>query len=642
MTAAIQVIELGLDLSSSNRSDVGSDDIQFTAQQSQFIKEALEWLEFPQSGQRLMALHGFAGAGKSFVVNHLLAMARQSGILVGDVWATAPTHQAKKILEKASSGTGAGISQFMTSHSFFGLRPQKVTFEAHHEDKLEELLAIEEQYRTPDQCGAIDSLIWRKNAALERLEEFLPTKLKKGAEHVRLVIGDEAFMNNQVLSNLYFELPFLYDMHPDLQILFLGDPAQLPPIKEKESLVVNVPRFTALTQVVRNKGNILAYCTAVRSAFYAVKGDERIGYSSAKDLVTGIGVTPELMSVLSAQPGGLESAILRSGTLNGWTIERGTSLNDLTRLHYEYDSEDVAIMPQREILSQIKDVMESGDSVRFLAGTNDRCRQINELVRYALKGIDAGLHYYPGDTVLTLSAVKRGFAYGSKTQPGYGVKCDGDMQDHTSTLFELGDELGVGDYVKCGDDGGIRLDENSFSYTSVYGTTFNRSFFRYRPYDSGEKFGLNQALCLINPDQYQKWLEECTAAWARAQTTQTRSKKSGARGQAGDGAKAVWDEFELKNWEKKLDGSVLTYDEYKKIRSRLWVEAFTLAQFSDKASFSYCSTVHRAQGITSDVAILDEKTLMRSEIGKYSEDFDIRKLIYTAASRARKQLIVMV
>jgi hypothetical protein len=51
---------------------------------------------------------------------------------------------------------------------------------------------------------------------------------------------------------------------------------------------------------------------------------------------------------------------------------------------------------------------------------------------------------------------------------------------------------------------------------------------------------------------------------------------------------------------------------------------------------------HNCQGITTDVAILDEKTLMRSEIGKYSEDFDIRKLIYTAASRARKQLIVMV
>ena len=581
---AIQVIELGLDLSSSNRSDVGSAKVDFTPGQAQFIREALEWLAFPQLGQRLMALHGFAGAGKTTVVNHLLAMARQSGILVGDVWINAPTHQAKKIIEKSCSGTGAGISDFMTSHSFFGLRPQKVTFEAHHEDKLDELLAIEEQHRTPDQCGAIDSLIWRKNAALERLEEFLPTKLKKGAEHVRLVVVDEFSMINEVLANLYFELPFTYDMHPDLQVLFLGDPAQLPPVGEKQSLIQDIPAFTPLTEVVRNKGNILEYCTAVRTA----------------------------------------------------------PLASLPRLHYEYDSEDVAIMPQREILSQIKDVMESGDSVRFLAGTNDRCRQINELVRYALKGIDAGLHYYPGDTVLTLSAVKRGFAYGSKTHPGYGVKCDGDMQDHTSTLFELGDELRVGDYVKCGDDGGIRLDENSFSYTSVYGTTFNRSFFRYRPYDSGEKFGLNQALCLINPDQYQKWLEECTAAWARAQTTQTRSKKSGARGQAGDGAKAVWAEFELKNWEKKLDGSVLTYDEYKKIRSRLWVEAFTLAQFSDKASFSYCSTVHRAQGITSDVAILDEKTLMRSEIGKYSEDFDIRKLIYTAASRARKQLIVMV
>ena len=585
---AIQVTELSLDLTASKpisrRSDVGSERVEFTQQQQKFIKEALEWLACPRSGQKLMALHGYAGSGKSFTVNHLLAMARQSGLLVGDIWATAPTHQAKKILEQASRGTGSGITEFMTSHSFFGLRPQKVEFKKHHEEKLDELQSIADEDLTPDQHSTIDALIWRKNAELEGLEEFLPTEMKKGAEHVRLVVVDEFSMINETLARLYFELPLLYDMHPDLQILFLGDPAQLPPVKEKESLISEVPRFTPLTEVVRNKGNILKYCTEVRTA----------------------------------------------------------REESLSTLHYKYDSDDLLMMSQQEVLREIKGVMDSGESVRFLAGTNERCREVNEMVRYALKGVEGGLTYCTGDVVLTLSAVKRGIAYRTTGNPGYGPKCDGDMQDHTSTLFELGDELKLGDYVACGNDGGVRLDENSFSFRAATGNVFHRKFFRYRPYDSGDEFTRNNALCLVNPDEYKRWVEDCELLWARARTTQTRSKKKGARGQSGDAAKEVWKELGLKNWDKRQDGSALSYQDYKKIRSQLWVEAFLLRQFSDKASFSYTSTVHRAQGITSDVAILDERTLMKSQMGRYSETFDLRKLIYTAASRARKQLIIMV
>ena len=615
--------------------------ITFTSQQKKFIEEALLWLESPNKGQRLRALHGYAGSGKTTVVNHMLRMAARRGILRGVVWATAPTHQAKNLLEKSSQSNGSVIGQFMTSHSFFGLYPEKVKFEKKHAAKLDALLSIKEEDRSEDQNRVLDALIWRKNAALEKLEEFVPHGLKKDANKIRLLIVDEFSMINKVLSNLHFELPFLYQMRDDFQVLFLGDPAQLPPIGEKQSLIQDVPSFSPLTQVVRNTGNILDYCTEVRSAFYATKAGDRIGYISAEALAKGIGLTDEAINALKATHGGLDAGLIQSNILNGWTIERGTSINDLKQLHYKYDSEDVAIIPQREILSQIKDVMESGDSVRFLAGTNERCNQINQLVRYALKGIDEGLHYYPGDIVLSLSAIKRGTQKYPESQ-WYQVRCDGDMMEHTSTLFELGEELLAGDYVASA-GGSIRLTDNSFSYTSIYGTTFTRRFFRFRVYDSGEKFSADRALCLIEPGQYETWLKECDQTWARFRTVQTKSKKTAdPRGQMGDSAKAVWAEFGLKNWHKKLNGQDFTQYEYNILVNTLREDGFAITGFSDKASFSYCSTVHRAQGITSDVAILDEKTLMRSEIGKYSEDFDIRKLIYTAASRARKQLIVMV
>jgi hypothetical protein len=580
-----------------------------------------------ENEDRLYLTRDYIVTHNTFVVNHLLSMARQQNILVGDVWATAPTHQAKKVLEKASKGTGAGISDFLTSHSFFGLRPQYVEFDEAHEAKLEELLAIEEKYRTPDQCTTIETLLWRRGAAAERVQEFLPTKIKKGSENVRLVVADEFSMMPEVLARLYFELPFIYDTHPDLQILFLGDPAQLPPIDEEESLVCSIPKFTPLTEVVRNKGAILEYCTAIRTAVFTVKDGQKIGYSSTEDAAKALGVD-EIVLV---------AAMMQGKELNGWKIEKGTPIESLPMLHYQYESQgddnDLLIMSQQDVLRAIKDVVESGDSVRFLAGTNARCLEINTLVRYALKGFEEGLKYYPGDVVLTLSAVKRGMSY------AYGVNCDGEeVQDHTSTLMELGDELHVGDYVSCG-KGGIRLTEKSFAFTSVLGTTFHRRFFRHRPYDSGEKFGLNQALALIEPKEYEKWLEECDFLRTRARSTSVKGKD--ARGQNGDTAKAVWAEFGLKNWHKKLDGTALSNSAYKKIHNQLWIDYFQVSQFSDKVSFSYCSTIHRGQGISTKIAIVDEKTVMKSQMGKYSKKFCPRKLIYTAASRASEQLIIM-
>jgi hypothetical protein len=519
------------------------------------------------------------------------------------VWATAPTHIAKNVLARASSGSG--IAAFLTSHSFFGLRPQRVEFKLEHKQELDRLLAIEDSHKTSDEFLRIDALIWRRNAAAEQVKEFLPTRPKLGAEHVRLLIVDEFSMINETLARLYFEFPTtswfeqgkkdeLVSPHPELQILFLGDPAQLPPIGEKESLICKVPKFTPLTEVVRNQGDILAYCTAVREA-------------------------PE---------------------------------NRLPTLHYQFNGEDVMLLTQSEVFSGLKEVVESGDTVRFIAGTNERCREINELARYTLKGMDDGLVYFPGDVVLSLSAIERDYDYYNGRFNGYGLKCGGKnatAQAQTSTLFELGEELNSGDVVEIASESGktrrqkgleIALDDNSFAFVSHFGTTFHRRLFTYREYGSSSDFTKKSVLALLNPAEYGQWIEECNALWARARTTSTTSKKN-SRGQCGDKAKSVWAEFGLKSWDKRLDGSPLSDAGYKTIYGKVWGDAFKLSQFSDKASFSHASTAHRSQGITTKIAILDERTLMKSQVGRFSQDFDIRKLIYTAASRASDQLIVM-
>jgi hypothetical protein len=612
----VSVVELNRSATGITAVEVAkSEEIVFTQQQQKFLDEALEWLANPRAHPQLMALHGYAGAGKSFVVKHLLRLARAQGILAarsfgeddeptGDiVWATAPTHIAKNVLARASGGSG--ISEFLTSHSFFGLRPQRVEFKLEHKQELDRLLAIEDTHKTSDEFLRIDALIWRRNAAAEQVREFLPTRPKAGAEHVRLLIVDEFSMINETLARLYFEFPTtswfeqgkkdeLVSPHPELQILFLGDPAQMPPIGEKESLICKVPKFTPLTEVVRNQGDILEYCTAVREA-------------------------PE---------------------------------RSLPTLHYRFDGEDVMLLTQHEVFSGLKEVIETGKTVRFIAGTNERCREINELARYTLKGIEEGLVYFPGDVVLSLSAIERDYDYYNGRFNGYGLKCGGKnatAQAQTSTLFELGDELNPGDVVEIASDARksrkktgveIALDENSFTFVSHFGTTFHRRLFTYREYGSSSDFTKKSVLALLNPAEYGQWIEECNLLWARARTTSTTSKKN-SRGQCGDKAKSVWAEFGLKNWDKKLDGSPLSDAGYKIIYGKVWGDAFKLSQFSDRASFSHASTAHRSQGITTQIAILDERTLMKSQVGRFSEDFDIRKLIYTAASRASEQLIIM-
>ena len=576
---AIQVTELSLDLNAAVEGPQKNAQAKLNKDQELFCAMARDWLRNP-NGLKMMTLRGRPGTGKTFTVNEFVRRAKSQGLIAGEVWACGPTHQSVKVLKEACKG--APISTFLTAHSLFGLRPEKVKFELHHEDALNQLIARDESSYSPDDRAELAALQWRKQAAIEERKEFVAHRPKQGVENIELLIVDEISMVDEALYSLYVELIHNSDMNPNLRVLGLGDSMQLPPIGEELSKMFLAPSFLELTHSERNSGNITAYTDELRE------------FEDPQD------------------------ARIRS-------------------LHYKYaDDESFFIMPQTELMRQLKDVMDGGDSVRFLAGTNKEVREINELVRFVLKGSDA-LKYDSGDVVLSLSAIQR------KSHHLYDVRCDGDIQDTTSTLYELGERLGVGDYVKCGDDGGTRLTARAFSHVSPFGTTFEREFYRYRYFDSNDDWSKNVALALLNPAQYEQWLEECEKAWVRARTTATTSSKEPrGKGKAAKMVSEVWDQFGLKNWRTKKDGSPLSNSEYKKIRTNLWADAFNLSQFSDKFSFSYCSTVNRAQGISVDVAIVSEKSIIKSSIGEFSETFKLRNLVLTAASRARKQLIIMV
>ena len=568
--------EIQLDLTSCG----GKEKISLNDAQAEVCQEFLDWVE--RGATKLQALRGYAGSGKTFLLKYALQQAWDRGLIVGNVWCCAPTHQAKKVLCEAMAG--CPVNEVVTAHSLLGLRPEKVTFSSSDENVLASLLAIPADSRTSDDEAVIDGLQIKRNKSEEGCQDFVSVTLKKGIESVRLILVDECSMIDRYLFGLFNSLIANSDLHPDLQILFIGDPAQLPPINESLSKTLSLPHFSELTKVVRYSGSILDYCNQVRM------------------------------------------------------------VADYEWLHRRMIEDDsLMILQSFEVMAQIRELYSSGESIRFIAATNKRVEALNYQIRSLLHDGDC-FFYERGDVILTLNAVQR------DSHGAYDVACAGrnaKLEAHTSTLLELGDPCLPGDFVSLGASNGTRLTEEAFCYTSSFGTKFERLIYRYRSYDSGETFGQQAAICLINPEQYSQWRLEIKNLLARARTTQTRSKKKGARGQEGDSAKEVWKEFGLKSWVKWADGRPVSDYEYRKIKSQLWADYYGLLGFADQASYSYASTCHRVQGVTLDVVVVDMQSIISGPSRQWQKEgdessWDTRKLLYTAATRARKQVVFMI
>lgn len=137
---------------------------------------------FTSGTERVIALSGPAGTGKSTLIGHFL---RETDLL--SVHLTATTHKAAAV---ASSLSG---SEAKTVHKLFGLRP--VNDHDTGETRLERRAA-------------------------------------PGAEHGSLVIVDEASMVDRTL----FQRLAADAEELDLKLLFVGDPYQLPPVSEAEGV----------------------------------------------------------------------------------------------------------------------------------------------------------------------------------------------------------------------------------------------------------------------------------------------------------------------------------------------------------------------------------------------------------------------
>ena len=205
--------------------------IVLNTQQESAIADMLKFLKSDEAD--MFTLKGFAGTGKTTTIQFLLDRMTENGLTERFVF-TAPTHKAVKVLRRMAERAGIEVA-FSTIHSLLGLKIKLVG------DKQ---LLEPQKRRNKDPMNSVDIIV---------VDECS-------------MIGSELFKHIQDSLKKY-----------DVKYIFMGDPAQLPPVGEKESQTFEAtPCRASLTQVMRQRGEnpVLGVCTDIREAF--LRGDMRL------------------------------------------------------------------------------------------------------------------------------------------------------------------------------------------------------------------------------------------------------------------------------------------------------------------------------------------------------------------------------
>ena len=284
-----------------------------TADQQAAAAAFAGWLGAPADGTPFV-LSGYAGTGKTFLSSQLLAGVEASGLC----WTVvAPTHKAVGVLRGQLAAAGLSPTWF------------------------------------PSTIHRLLRLKLRRQGDRERCEETEQTAL--ALEHLGLVLIDEASMVDSQLLEISLRCA-----HPfRTRLVFVGDPAQLPPVGEASSPVFAMGRAATaeLREVVRHQGPVLRLAQGIR--------EQALPCSAP----------PPLPPVRAA-------------------------------------AGQVAVLPRRQWLEQAQAALrrsaetDNPDLARILCYTNRSLEQLVPIARRALHGTMADqLAVLPGEVLITRAAV---------------------------------------------------------------------------------------------------------------------------------------------------------------------------------------------------------------------------------------------
>lgn len=233
---------------------MSTNSIQLDLELTNDQKEALQILQgYVLSGEKFITLEGYAGTGKTTLIQYLLSILPTNT----RVCLTAPTNKAVKVLRDFQTqyllkNPGGVTFECKTIHSLLGIRPKEIEEIQIDPVTKEKIFIVKEKF--------------------EPL--FDSTEKHTFSDPFDLVVVDEASMVSSDLLDIIVQsstsgTPLV---NINTQYLFVGDPAQLPPVGEDHSQVFTFPK-AVLTHVVRQAQDnpLIQELTKIRNNLEASK-----------------------------------------------------------------------------------------------------------------------------------------------------------------------------------------------------------------------------------------------------------------------------------------------------------------------------------------------------------------------------------
>lgn len=317
--------------------------ISLTTQQQNALNAFFSFMGDPD--EQVFVLRGYSGTGKSTLVKTIL---EQMSSRVKIIQLLNPKFREKEIVLTATTNKAAENLSFLsgqgvsTIHSHLGLR-------------------VETDYRSGKTT-------------------MVPTKRKSTPEHQIIFIDEASYVDSQLLE-------YCFELTRDCKIVFIGDPAQLTPVKSTTAPVfaANFPG-AELTQVVRQaEGNpIIDLATKFRHTvntgeFFSFKPDGQVVSHMDRD---------EFDAAVLAEFNRPDWTFRESKVL-GWTnkcvIAYNQGINNVVKGNPHLDIGDYAIC--NSFLSVGKSSIKTDQTV-FISKISP------ETVRYDVPGFDLELDHH--------------------------------------------------------------------------------------------------------------------------------------------------------------------------------------------------------------------------------------------------------
>ncbi|MEM7552522.1 MAG: reverse transcriptase-like protein [Cyanobacteria bacterium P01_A01_bin.84] len=196
-----------------------------TEGQKEALSKMMEFSKQPRTDKdnNEFLLEGYAGTGKTFVIQQFLKEVRKSGENPRIAF-TAPTNNAVKVLRQMAEKQGMTGFEAKTTHKLLGLKRN------------------------------IDKMSGDVNFTRKKTDDRPELKYD-------YIVVDEASMLNESLYEHCKEAS-----QAGVKIVYMGDPAQLPPVNESESMVFSqVKNRSELTEVVRYDGDMARIAEDIRN-----------------------------------------------------------------------------------------------------------------------------------------------------------------------------------------------------------------------------------------------------------------------------------------------------------------------------------------------------------------------------------------